>query len=117
MIYSAAKKNPSLSLEWARTCDVGLPAPDVVIFLDLEPEEAQKRGGFGEEKYEKREMQMRVRDLFLELKNNIDGEAMKIINAGTTVDVVHEMVVKEAEWVLDMTERGLLGEKVSKVSP
>jgi len=117
MIYSAAKNNPFLSLEWARTCDVGLPAPDIVIFLDLELEEAQKRGGFGNEKYEKREMQLRVRELFLGLKNNIDGRNMKVIDAGATVDVVGEKVLKEAEWVLDMIEKGDFGEKVSKVSP
>ena len=40
--------------------DVGLPAPDVVIYLDLPIDEAEKRGGFGSERYEKREMQVKV---------------------------------------------------------
>lgn len=34
-----------LSLEWCRQPDVGLPAPDAVIFLDLSQEEAEQRGG------------------------------------------------------------------------
>ena len=34
-----------LSLEWCRQPDEGLPAPDVVIFLDLSQEEAEQRGG------------------------------------------------------------------------
>ena len=34
-----------LPLEWCRQPDVGLPAPDAVIFLDLSQEEAEQRGG------------------------------------------------------------------------
>ena len=34
-----------LSLEWCRQPDVGLPAPDAVIFLELSQEEAEQRGG------------------------------------------------------------------------
>eukprot|EP00970_Alexandrium_tamarense_P007104 scaffold1234_cov190-Alexandrium_tamarense.AAC.28 len=37
-----------LGLEWCIAPDVGLPAPDCVIFLDLEQDEAEKRGGCGE---------------------------------------------------------------------
>lgn len=35
-----------LTVEWCQGCDKGLPAPDVVIFLDLSQEEAEKRGGY-----------------------------------------------------------------------
>ena len=34
-----------LTLDWCMSPDVGLPAPDAVIFLDLEQDEAEKRGG------------------------------------------------------------------------
>ena len=34
-----------LSLGWCIGPDVGLPAPDAVIFLDLDQDEAEKRGG------------------------------------------------------------------------
>ncbi len=34
-----------LSVDWCRAPDVGLPAPDAVIFLDLSQEESEKRGG------------------------------------------------------------------------
>lgn len=34
-----------LSVEWCKAPDVGLPAPDTVIFLDLSQEESEKRGG------------------------------------------------------------------------
>lgn len=64
MIYSAAKCNPLLTLEWARQCDEGLPRPDLVVFLNVPSEVAQARGGYGEEKYERKEMQDNVRRLF-----------------------------------------------------
>jgi dTMP kinase len=64
IVYSAAKQNPSLSLPWARAPEVGLPRPDLVLFLDLEEQVAKARGGWGAELYERAEMQKRVRDLF-----------------------------------------------------
>jgi len=63
-VYSAAKDNPTLSLEWARHPEVGLPRPDVCIFLNIPAEEAAKRGGYGGERYESKKMQDRVRELF-----------------------------------------------------
>lgn len=63
-VYSAAKDVPGLNLDWARRSEAGLPAPDVCIFLDLPEAEAEKRGGYGQEKYETIEMQRKVRKLF-----------------------------------------------------
>ena len=40
-----AEGKPLLPLEWCQAPDRGLPAPDCVIFLDLEQDEAEKRGG------------------------------------------------------------------------
>ncbi|KAK7745651.1 Thymidylate kinase [Diatrype stigma] len=64
IVYSAAKQNRTLSLSWAKAPEVGLPRPDVVLFLDLDEEVARRRGGWGGEVYEKGEMQRRVRELF-----------------------------------------------------
>ncbi|WPJ61065.1 hypothetical protein SMAC4_09145 [Sordaria macrospora] len=64
IVYSAAKQNPSLSLSWARAPEIGLPRPDLVLFLDLDEEQARLRGGWGDELYERAEMQRRVRELF-----------------------------------------------------
>ena len=47
IVYSAAKKRPDLSLQWAKAPEVGLPKPDLVIFLDVDTETAKARGGFG----------------------------------------------------------------------
>ncbi|KAI0403155.1 thymidylate kinase-domain-containing protein [Xylaria palmicola] len=64
IVYSAAKQLPSLSLSWAKAPEIGLPRPDVVLFLDLDESVARSRGGWGGEVYEKGEMQRRVRELF-----------------------------------------------------
>lgn len=39
------EEEPLLSLEWCKSSDMGLPAPDAIIFLDLTQDEAEKRGG------------------------------------------------------------------------
>ncbi|KAF8159941.1 P-loop containing nucleoside triphosphate hydrolase protein [Crassisporium funariophilum] len=66
--FSASKIDgqgePLLSYEWCRSPDIGLPAPDMVLFFDITPEKAKERGGYGEERYEKEEMQKRVREFF-----------------------------------------------------
>ncbi|EOA84288.1 uncharacterized protein SETTUDRAFT_42927 [Exserohilum turcica Et28A] len=87
-VYSAAKQNPSLSLEWCRKPDVGLPRPDLCLFLDISAEDAAKRGGFGTEKYEKKDMQDRVRALFETLMQKKEGEDFVRIDAGGSMDEV-----------------------------
>jgi dTMP kinase len=77
IVYSAAKQNPSLTLSWARAPEVGLPRPDLVLFLDLDEAQARARGGWGGEAYEKAEMQRRVRELFWGLSfGKIDASAV-----------------------------------------
>lgn len=67
---------------------MGLPQPDVCVFLDIEPEVARRRGGFGEERYEGGEMQRRVRAGFYELMKGEDGEDIRVVNAGNEKDDV-----------------------------
>ena len=111
MVYSAAKENLTLDLQWARQCEVGLPRPDLVVFLDLEPEDAEKRGGFGAEKYEKKIFQDRVRAQFLQLQHtHHEGSDMKVINAGVSVQEIAERIMPEAEQILRCIENGLIEE-------
>lgn len=44
--FSAAKGNPAMTPAWCRAPDVGLPAPDAVVFLDMDPAAAARRGGY-----------------------------------------------------------------------
>ena len=89
IVYSAAKGVPSLSMRWARQPEIGLPRPDAVVFLDISPEKAQERGGFGEEKYETNEMQKTVRLLFSELMRETDEmEDSHVVDAGQSMEKI-----------------------------
>lgn len=43
--FSSSKPSLATELEWCRACDVGLPQPDAVVFLDLTQDQAEQRGG------------------------------------------------------------------------
>ena len=59
-----------MSLNWCRQCDVGLPQPDLVIFFELSTEAANKRGEFGQERYEKKQFQERVLKNYEQLRDS-----------------------------------------------
>ncbi|EYE98501.1 bifunctional thymidylate/uridylate kinase [Aspergillus ruber CBS 135680] len=96
VVYTAAKANPNLSLEWAWQPEIGLPRPDLCLFLRISPEEAAKRGGFGAERYENEPMQKRVRGLFQDLFDRQRNEDIHIIDAGRTFDEVSRDISKIA---------------------
>lgn len=96
-VYSAAKKNPTLGLTWARRPDEGLPRPDVCIFLSVSAENAAKRGGFGQERYEQQEIQARVAELFKVLQGSPDGEDFVEIDGGDVLEVVEAKVLQAVE--------------------
>ncbi|KAF7720203.1 Uncharacterized protein PECH_008573 [Penicillium ucsense] len=85
-VYSAAKANPTLSLDWAWQPEIGLPQPDLCLFLNISTEAAAQRGGFGEERYENEKMQTRVREIFRALFDRQDKVC--VIDAGRTLDEV-----------------------------
>ncbi|ROW01961.1 hypothetical protein VMCG_05607 [Cytospora schulzeri] len=125
MVYSAAKDNPSLTLPWARSPEVGLPRPDMVVFLDLSEDKAAERGGFGEERYETGAMQRRVRSLFWGLKEGVvvdgvrfgeESEDLVVVDAGRSVEEVAEDIWGVVGPRVDEVERGDKGAEVRKVS-
>lgn len=69
--FSSAK--PGLSVEWCAEPDAGLPMPDVLLFMELSPERAATRGGFGEERYENPAFQEAVRGAFAALQQRMAG--------------------------------------------
>ena len=60
-----------MSLDWCKSPDHGLPEPDLVLFIDLSPEDAAARAGYGEERYEKVDFQVKVRKMFDQLSNPV----------------------------------------------
>mmetsp|Transcript_12652 Transcript_12652/g.37285 ORF Transcript_12652/g.37285 Transcript_12652/m.37285 type:complete len:266 (-) Transcript_12652:155-952(-) len=112
--FSSAKveegtDKPMIDIEWCKSPDVGLPAPDCVIFLDIEQEEAEKRGGYGGERYEKRDMQIRVREKFGVLRRmdeNSGRVPWHVINAARTVEEVQSDINKIVEKTLKDVSEG-----------
>lgn len=100
IVYSTAKNRSDLSLRWARAPDVGLPRPDLCLFLDLTPEAAAQREGFGTEKYESRDLQRRVRESFYELLQLPDGRDICVVDAGRSPEDVEREVWGLVESVL-----------------
>jgi dTMP kinase len=76
------------------------------LFLDISPEDAAKRDGFGAEKYEKKEMQDRVRDLFkVFMEREQEKEDFVKVDGGRQVEEVQEEVRKVAREVIERVER------------
>lgn len=98
--FSTSKQAPGISYEWCRAPDVGLPAPDLTLFMDITPEGAMARGGYGEERYEKEDMQKRVREVFGRIKTEMSGQGDEVnhacdwivLDAGRSREVVSEEV-------------------------
>jgi len=103
--FSAAKDG--LTLDWCRQPDRGLPKPDLVCFLDVSPEEAAKRGGFGKERYETTEFQAKVRENY----NALMEDNWTIINTdGKTLDQVFLEIKDSVSAVIEKTNKGAVEE-------
>jgi len=87
--FTAAKGTHTL--DWCKGPDRGLPRPDVAIYLDVSAETASARGGFGEERYEKEEFQMKVREQFDYLRHE-DPAMWEIVDADRGVEELTEMI-------------------------
>lgn len=95
MAFSVAQ---GLDPVWCAKSDEGLPAPDIVLFLDVDAETAEKRGGYGQEIYEKKEMQEKVRVIYEGLANQRNMHGLwKRINASGLPDSVHSEITTFVE--------------------
>ncbi|GMH67301.1 hypothetical protein TrST_g7398 [Triparma strigata] len=80
------------ALDWCKACDVGLPRPDAILFLDVSQSVAETRGGFGDERYENTTHQTAVRKVFETLKT--EDQAMDnapewhMVDAGRSIQEV-----------------------------
>jgi dTMP kinase len=77
----------------------------------MEAEEAERRGGYGAEKYEKKEMQLRVREGYQELLATEFGKrCITRVDAGRGVEEVGDSIWEIAKGVLHTVHSGDLGE-------
>eukprot|EP00934_Nitzschia_sp_Nitz4_P009396 Nitzschia sp. Nitz4//scaffold65_size103378//8279//9180//NITZ4_004453-RA/size103378-augustus-gene-0.85-mRNA-1//-1//CDS//3329556201//9386//frame0 len=110
--FSSAKESLSSpqDLRWCQACDVGLPAPDAVLFLDLEQDQAEQRGGYGQERYEKREFQGRVRERFQDLRQDDEQNGQvgwHMVDASQTIEAVQ----KDINGIVESTLQTIQQEK------
>jgi dTMP kinase len=77
--YSVAK---GMDPAWCKNPDVGLVAPDLVVFLDAKPEQVSGRSEFGEERYEKVAFQCKVYEAY----NGLREQDWKVVDATRGID-------------------------------
>ena len=104
MIYSAAKNNPNLSLDWSMGADYGLPRPDLCICFIISPISAVQRGGFGLERYETLEMQKRVFNLFKYILESSQYPECSAIVADESAEEVYAKMIELVRQVLKVVD-------------
>lgn len=85
--YSAAK---GLDFNWCLNPDLGLPKPDVTIFLKFKKSENSNRDGFGDERYEVVEFQEKVKLIFENFESNNEWNTLYV--DGLDKDSVQENI-------------------------
>ncbi|KAL6108466.1 dtymk [Pungitius sinensis] len=105
--FTSAK--PGFSLDWCMKPDVGLPLPDLVMFLQLSPAEAALRGQFGEERYETSAFQRAVQQQFEELRKDSTIN-WQVIDASQSVDDVHKSITRHSLDTVSAAQSLPLGE-------
>ncbi|GMH30959.1 hypothetical protein Nepgr_032802 [Nepenthes gracilis] len=83
--FSSAK---GLNIEWCKAPEIGLLAPDLVFYLDLPPEKAAERGGYGGERYEHLDFQRKVAEKYHLLRD----DSWKIIDACLPIEDVQKQL-------------------------
>jgi dTMP kinase len=100
--FSAAK---GMDLNWCKSPDVGLPAPDAVIYLDIDSEDAAKRGNYGDERYEKVGFQRKVAEVFATLRSQDDGKIpWHTVKADQSIEDISLQIRNIAEAVIQESD-------------
>ncbi|XP_022353211.1 thymidylate kinase isoform X3 [Enhydra lutris kenyoni] len=97
----------NFSLDWCKQPDVGLPKPDLVVFLQLRLAEAAARGEFGRERYENGNFQERALRCFHQLMAD-ETLNWKMVDASKSIEDVHkEIHALSVDTIQAVTQRPL----------
>lgn len=77
--YSLAKDN-AWDVAWLYGPDIGLPKPDLTFFLSVSMEELENRKGWGEERYEKEQFQIRVKECFHKILRADSDPSIEVVD-------------------------------------
>lgn len=78
-------------LNWCKISDSGLPAPDLVIFLEVKGETQEGRANWGEEHFERADIQQKVAVNFQRLSKDYNWCS---IEANRSIEEVHQDILK-----------------------
>lgn len=84
--FSAAK---GIDINWCKIFDRGMPKPDITFYLDTDINITSKRQGFGKEKYENIEFQIKVKEEYEKLFDN----TFVAIDGNKNIDQVFDMII------------------------
>uniref|UniRef100_A0A1B0G795 Thymidylate kinase n=1 Tax=Glossina morsitans morsitans TaxID=37546 RepID=A0A1B0G795_GLOMM len=103
--YSTAK---GLSYEWCLAPEKGLLRPDIVFYMKMNSIDGLlERGNFGDERYEKKEFQAKVSNVFEDIYAK-ERHYWHEINAELAGDDIHKVIVKQTECLLkNLTDKTL----------
>lgn len=93
--FSTAKNN--MDVNWCWQMEIGLPKPDLVLFLEMNVNNADKRNGYGGERYEEKPFQREVSEKFEKMRD----PSWKMIDADKDIEAVHEQIMTYVKEVLD----------------
>ncbi|XP_042072212.1 thymidylate kinase isoform X2 [Haplochromis burtoni] len=96
-------------LDWCMQPDVGLPKPDLVMFLQLNPAEAALRGQFGQERYETSVFQRTVQQRFEQLMKD-QTVNWQVIDAAQNIENVHKDITAHSLNAINKAQNLPLGE-------
>jgi dTMP kinase len=84
-----------LDYDWCKSPDKGLIKPDIVFYMDLDPDNVQGRAGFGEERYERIEFQKKVGVMYNKMKADHEGSGhwFNIAAQGRDIESIHKEIV------------------------
>lgn len=78
-----------MTLDWCKGADVGLPRPDLVIYMTVPEEVIALREGFGDEIYESLDFQAKVKHNFSKLIE----DNWKVISADEDMERMHQKLL------------------------
>lgn len=106
--FSSAK---GMNMNWCWEPEKGLPAPDVILSMTINPEEASKRANYGAERYDKKEFQLKVEGKFEEMKKLHQIHKWVTLDGSKSIEHIHEFVwtiVEKTREIVATTPMNLL---------
>lgn len=96
IVYTSSKNIYDMNIEWCSIPEIGLPEPDLLFFMDIDPKLLCKRNDFGKEIYETNEFQNNVYHEYKKLFNHINFNNKIInINALDNINNINKIIIQK----------------------